>query len=84
MEGVSLVDVKHESLLQLWCDRVMECRSSGKSIAVGILLPAGRIWALATMIMVGILVYGLELIITKDPMIKLSLAIINRRKTIKQ
>ena len=34
MEGVSLVDVKHESLLQLWRDRVMECRSSGKSIAV--------------------------------------------------
>lgn len=34
MEGISLVDVKHESLLQLWRDRVMECRTSGKSVAV--------------------------------------------------
>ena len=34
MEGISLVDAKHESLLQLWRDRVMECRNSGKSVAV--------------------------------------------------
>ena len=34
MEGISLVDAKHESYLQLWRGRVMECRSSGKSVAV--------------------------------------------------
>lgn len=34
MEGISLVDAKHESNLQLWRSRVMECRNSGKSVAV--------------------------------------------------
>ncbi len=34
MEGISLVDAKHESYLQLWRGRVMECRTSGKSVAV--------------------------------------------------
>ena len=34
METVSLVDAKHESLLQLWRNRVMDCRTSGKSVAV--------------------------------------------------
>ena len=34
MEGTSLLGAKHESYLQLWRGRVMECRSSGKSIAV--------------------------------------------------
>ena len=34
MEGTSLVDAKHESYLQLWRGRVMECRNSGKSVAV--------------------------------------------------
>ena len=34
MEGISLVDAKHESNLQLWRNRVMECRNSGKSVAV--------------------------------------------------
>ena len=34
MEGISLVDAKHESYLQLWRGRVMECRNSGKSVAV--------------------------------------------------
>ena len=34
MEEISLVGAKHESYLQLWRGRVMECRSSGKSIAV--------------------------------------------------
>ena len=33
MEGISLVDAKHESYLQLWRGRVMECRNSGKSVA---------------------------------------------------
>ena len=33
MEGTSLLGAKHESYLQLWRGRVMECRSSGKSIA---------------------------------------------------
>jgi hypothetical protein len=34
MEGINLVDAKHESYLQLWRGRVMECRNSGKSVAV--------------------------------------------------
>ena len=34
MEGTSLLGAKHESYLQLWRGRVMECQSSGKSIAV--------------------------------------------------
>ncbi len=34
MEGISLVDAKHESYLQLWNNRVMECRNSGKSVSV--------------------------------------------------
>ena len=34
MEGISLIEAKHESLLQLWRSRVMECRNSGKSVTV--------------------------------------------------
>ena len=34
MEGTSLLGAKHESYLQLWRSRVMDCRSSGKSVAV--------------------------------------------------
>ena len=34
MEGTSLLGAKHESYLQLWRGRVMECRNSGKAIAV--------------------------------------------------
>ena len=34
MEGISLIEAKHESYLQLWRGRVMDCRNSGKSIAV--------------------------------------------------
>ena len=34
MEGISLIEAKHESFLQLWRDRVMECRNSGKPITV--------------------------------------------------
>ena len=34
MEGTSLLGAKHESCLQLWRGRVMECRNSGKTIAV--------------------------------------------------
>ena len=34
MEGTSLLGAKHETYLQLWRGRVMECRNSGKTIAV--------------------------------------------------
>ena len=34
MEGISLLGAKHESYLKLWRGRVMECRNSGKTIAV--------------------------------------------------
>ena len=34
MEGTSLLGAKHESYLQLWRGQVMECRNSGKTIAV--------------------------------------------------
>ena len=33
MEGIRLNEAKHESYLQLWRGRVMECRNSGKSVA---------------------------------------------------
>ena len=33
MEGTSILGAKHESYLQLWRGRVMDCRNSGKSIA---------------------------------------------------
>lgn len=49
---------------------------------VGMLLPAGKIWALAVTIIVGVVVYGSELLITKDPMVKMGLSLAkNRRKT---
>ena len=34
MEGIRLNEAMHESYLQLWRGRVMECRNSGKPIAV--------------------------------------------------
>ncbi len=34
MEGIRLNEAKHESYLQLWRARVMECRNSGKSVSV--------------------------------------------------
>ena len=34
MEGISLIEAKHESFLQLWRARVMESRNSGKPITV--------------------------------------------------
>ena len=34
MEGIRLNEAKHESYLQLWRGRVMECRNSGKPVAV--------------------------------------------------
>lgn len=34
MEGISLIEAKHESYLQLWRSRVMDCRNSGKSVTL--------------------------------------------------
>ena len=34
MEGIRLNEAKHESYLQHWRGRVMECRNSGKPVAV--------------------------------------------------
>ena len=32
MDGISLNEAKHESYLQLWRERVLECRNSGKTV----------------------------------------------------
>ena len=49
---------------------------------VGMILPAGKGWVLGVMIIVGVIVYGAELIIAKDPMVKIGLELVkNRRKT---
>lgn len=47
---------------------------------VGMILPAGKIWVLAVMVMVGAIVYGAELLIAKDPMIKMGMRLIKNRK----
>ena len=51
MERISLVDAKHETYLQLWRDRVMECRNSGKSAAV---------WCEENGINIKTVIYGLR------------------------
>lgn len=48
---------------------------------VGILLPAGKIWAVAVMVLTGVFVYGAELLITKDPMVKMGAELLKARKT---
>ena len=49
---------------------------------VGHFLPAGKVWALAVMVVVGVIVYGAELLITKDPMVEMGLGLVgNRKKT---
>lgn len=47
---------------------------------VGMLLPDGKIWALVVMVIVGVIVYGGELLITRDPMVKMGLGLIKNRK----
>ena len=47
---------------------------------VGMVLPEGKIWVLAVMVIVGVIVYGAELLITKDPMVKMGLGLIKNRK----
>lgn len=47
---------------------------------VGMLLSAGKVWALGVMIIVGVIVYGAELLITKDPMVKMGINMLKSRK----
>lgn len=46
---------------------------------VGMLLPAEKIWALAVMIIIGVIVYMGELLLTKDPMVKMGLGLIKKK-----
>ncbi len=47
---------------------------------VGMVLPEGKIWVLAVMVIVGVIFYGAELLITRDPMVKMGLGLIKNRK----
>lgn len=49
---------------------------------VGMLLPEGKIWGVTLMVIVGVIVYGGEMIITHDPMLKIGLDLINNRKKV--
>ena len=47
---------------------------------VGMILPTGKVWVLGVMIIVGVIVYGAELLITKDPMVKMGIDMLKSRK----
>lgn len=47
---------------------------------VGLVLPSGKLWALTIMVVVGAIVYLGELMVTKDPMVKMGLGLIKGRK----
>lgn len=47
---------------------------------VDILLPAGKIWVMGVMIFVGMAVYGTELLVTKDPMVKMGFEYVRNGK----
>lgn len=47
---------------------------------VGLFLPAGKIWVLGVMIVFGIIVYVGELLITKDPVVKMGAGLLKSRK----
>lgn len=82
--------------MQCWYVRkqlpLKECLSSGIRYAVfgvimflacrgvGTLLPAGKIWAIAVMVIVGMAVYGAELLITRDPMVKMGVGLVENLK----
>ena len=48
---------------------------------VELLLPLGEIWSLIVIIGVGMLVYFGELIVTKDPMVKMGIKMLKDYKT---
>lgn len=45
-----------------------------------ILLPAGKIWVMGVMIFVGMAVYGTELLVTNDPMVKIGFEYVRNGK----
>ena len=47
---------------------------------VGMVLPEGKSWVLAVMVIVGAIVYSTELLITRGPMVKMGLGLIKNRK----
>ena len=47
---------------------------------IGMVLQEGKIWVLAVMVIVGVIVYGAELVINRDPMVKMGLELIRNRK----
>ena len=48
---------------------------------IDLLLPEGKIWALVIMIITGAAVYAAELLLTKDPILKMGLDMIRNKKT---
>ena len=81
--------------VQCWLVRkqlpVLECLKSGlryclfgavmffACIGVGKLLPEGKIWSIGVMIIVGMIIYLGELMISKDPMVKMGLGIVMKK-----
>ena len=71
---------------------LMECLSSGGRYAifgaimflicrgVGRLLPPGKIWAIAVMVIVGVFIFGTELYLTKDAMLEMGIELLKTRK----
>lgn len=51
---------------------------------IGLLLPAGKVWVLGVMIIAGMILYGAELLITKDPMVKMGVELVRSRKRVDQ
>ncbi len=49
---------------------------------VGMILPTSKIYALAVMVIVGVVVYGTELFITRDPMVRMGLGLVRNRKKV--
>lgn len=84
------------TIVQCWYVRnqlpLKECLSSGIRYgifggimflavrAAGMLLPDGKIWALGIMMIIGVVIYGAELLITQDPMIKMGFEMVRNRK----
>ena len=53
-------------------------------LGLDFILPAGKVWAIIVMVVVGALVYFSELLLVKDPMIRLGIDLLKRRDSKKQ
>ena len=82
--------------VQCWCVRkqlpLKECLTSGIRYAVygaimfvacfgvGKILPDGKIWSIAVIVITGMVVYFAELIATKDPIVKMGMELVRKKK----